>query len=370
MGILRLLLALSVVIMHAVKDFPLPMVGGMVAVQTFYMISGFHMALILHEKYSGANSYRIFITNRLLRLYPTYLVVLSLIVLISVARFATAGSGGGPLSYYSEFRTQLGLVSTLILVVTNLIIVGQDVLMFFRVDTISHGLAFSGDFQAADTAGVSLHQFLFVPQAWTLGVELSFYVVAPFLVRRSLRFLVAVIAVSLGLRCVTYGMGYNMDPWTYRFFPFELAFFLTGAVGYRVYVRLRQQAWSDLAGKVAWAVALIATVAFSLVPMPDIGKQWAYYALLACAIPLIFQFTKNSRVDRWIGELSYPVYICHMLILRVIGNYVPNHYLALAACAGSIMFSILLMKFVIEPIETIRRSRAEFDQSNTVSIQG
>ena len=59
------------------------LMGGVVAVQAFYIISGFYMALILNTKYVGAGAYRVFIGNRFLRIYPVYWVVLILTVVLS-----------------------------------------------------------------------------------------------------------------------------------------------------------------------------------------------------------------------------------------------------------------------------------------------
>lgn len=70
---------------------------------------------------------------------------------------------------------------------------------------------------------------LLLPQAWTLGVEISFYVIAPFVLPR--RWLMAVLfAASVAIRVllIKAGVG-SVDPWTYRFFPAELMFFLVGA---------------------------------------------------------------------------------------------------------------------------------------------
>ena len=73
MGVIRILLAISVVIAHSTPLFGLSFVGGRYAVQCFYMVSGFYMALVLNEKYLGPGSYRVFISARLLRLFPVYL---------------------------------------------------------------------------------------------------------------------------------------------------------------------------------------------------------------------------------------------------------------------------------------------------------
>src|SRR3954451_14766869 len=82
MGSLRLYLALSVVLAHF--GIPLGFPTSDVAVQSFFVISGFYMALVLNEKY-GPGCYWLFISNRLLRLWPTYAVVL-------VLSFAIAGN--------------------------------------------------------------------------------------------------------------------------------------------------------------------------------------------------------------------------------------------------------------------------------------
>src|ERR1700747_2964117 len=84
MGIIRFLLAISVVIHHCGPLFGIyHLIGGQIAVQSFFIISGFYMSLILNEKYVGINnSYRLFITNRFFRLFPIYWTVLLATVLI------------------------------------------------------------------------------------------------------------------------------------------------------------------------------------------------------------------------------------------------------------------------------------------------
>ena len=50
MGIIRLILAIAVVIVHTEEPiFGFEFVRGLVAVQAFYIISGFYMAMILNE---------------------------------------------------------------------------------------------------------------------------------------------------------------------------------------------------------------------------------------------------------------------------------------------------------------------------------
>ena len=83
MGFLRLLLALSVLLTHDTQG-AFKLIDGDAAVQCFFAISGFYMALVLGERYGDVRG---FYFNRALRLFPTYwAVVLLTIVLAAIAR--------------------------------------------------------------------------------------------------------------------------------------------------------------------------------------------------------------------------------------------------------------------------------------------
>src|SRR5947209_17753171 len=86
MGILRMLLAISVLLLHT-QDTQLFSLAGDMAVPAFFIISGFYMALILNEKYIGKHSYKVFITNRLLRLYPMYYITTFLMLCFVLLKF-------------------------------------------------------------------------------------------------------------------------------------------------------------------------------------------------------------------------------------------------------------------------------------------
>src|SRR3954447_5357614 len=100
MGIIRLLLAIAVlIIMHSDPPPGFHMIGGAGAVQGFYVISGFYMALVLNEKYPrGAKGYREFIVQRFLRLMPAYWCCLLLAMLLGAIGWGTIlpKAGGTP----------------------------------------------------------------------------------------------------------------------------------------------------------------------------------------------------------------------------------------------------------------------------------
>ena len=74
-GILRTLLAINVVLLHI---FNVPKLGNY-SVSFFFVLSGFLMTLIMNKTYGFTSSGVVFFwKNRILRLYPVYLVLLSI----------------------------------------------------------------------------------------------------------------------------------------------------------------------------------------------------------------------------------------------------------------------------------------------------
>jgi peptidoglycan/LPS O-acetylase OafA/YrhL len=235
MGILRLILAIAVVIAHSEAICGFKLVNGSVAVQAFYIISGFYMAMILNEKYIGTNhSYKLFITNRFLRLFPVYWVVLLCTLFIALVIYFY--SNVGILNLYSEYYSFMNLGSFFFLIFTNLCLFFQDFVMFLGLDTTTGSLFLSSNFRETNPM---LYQFLFIPQAWTIGVELMFYLIAPLLVQTKTKYIAVLIGCSLLLRLILmFGLDLKHDPWTYRFFLTELVFFLAGILAYRIYKQL------------------------------------------------------------------------------------------------------------------------------------
>lgn len=348
MGMLRTLLALSVVLDHLGGGMTDWLVGGRLAVQLFYVISGFLISYVLTatDHYRGAPGR--FYANRALRLYPVYLAVAALTLL------AYLGGGAAFWAVYDGLPPG----ATLFLALSNLLILGQDWLMFFGIE---HGaLAFTGSFARSD---VPLYQGLLVPQAWTLGVEMSFYLIAPFVLHSPRRMLV-LLAASLALRAALIASGIGLgDPWTYRFFPTELALFLAGSLSHQVLLP-RWQAWSQRA---AWLpelgtglLALYVLVHFSI-GLPHTLRDGLAVLLFAALLPLAFLFQSRHRLDKMIGELSYPIYICHALVILFFGWLLdgtqlrqPAMFMVLVV-AGCIGFAALLNSLIADPVERLRR---------------
>ena len=71
-----------------------------------------------------------------------------------------------------------------------------------------------------------------VPQCWTIGVELTFYLIAP-LTCRSVRGTAALFLFGLATRlCLGAFVMPGLDPWFYRFAPAEMMLFASGGLAY------------------------------------------------------------------------------------------------------------------------------------------
>lgn len=356
MGLIRLLLSFSVVIAHSNPVFGNKLIGGAISVRAFFIISGFYMALILNEKYVSKDSYKLFITNRLLRLYPVYWIMLGLTIILGflAVRFSNHPIFLAP--YFTNSGT-ISFMSWICLIISNIGLVGLDWFLFLGFNEGNGHFFFSPEMANG-------WHFIVVTQAWSIGIEIAFYLIAPFLVRRKWGVLLIIVACSLLLRMVMYSMGYNKDPWTYRFFPLELGFFLIGTLGYKVYRFLKTKNITRTMNIGMLLLMVGFTICFQYVPIEKEGKEWIYYSLIAITTPFLFLFTKNNKLDYLIGELTYPVYMCHVFIFVILGYLnkftgIGPQYSGLVTIAGSVLFSLLLIKFIIDPVEKIRQNRVK-----------
>ncbi|EAU54515.1 acyltransferase family protein [Mariprofundus ferrooxydans] len=350
MGLIRTLLALSVVLVH-VPGYQAALVGGQFAVQLFYMISGYLISYILVEnkRYEKISD---FYFSRYLRLYPVYFVV----ALLTLLTYLMINS-----SYFGLYASLPWQASTE-LILSNTFLFGQDYVMFSAIK--NGALVFASNFQDSE---VSLWAGLLVPQAWTLGLELSFYLIAPFILH-SRKLLIGLLLLSLSLRAylISIGIGLN-DPWTYRFFPTELLFFILGALSHQFLSKLYSQWFEESRLKKAAMVSTLAFVAYLLIfpyipnvaGVGNIAKISMLFVLFFFALPFFFTFQNMHKLDGKIGDLSYPIYISHVLVIFVLGSLFDRDIISrgfpmLATVAACIVFAFMLDTVVSKKVELIR----------------
>lgn len=341
------------VIAHSETFFGLKFIGGMAAVQIFFIISGFYMTMILNKKYVGKGSYKLFISNRLLRLFPSYLIVLILTIIASISSYIIFGKWL-KLDLWITNISIIDIKTYSILILTNLFLIGQDIIMFTGIDKLNGSIYFINNFRESN---IQTWNFLLLPQAWSIGLELTFYMVAPFVVRKSIQYIILFIFTSILLRAFIYFyVGWAHDPWTYRFFPTELALFLFGALSYKLYEKLSvQKIKSEY--MIVPVVYFIILICYQFIPITPHIKNWFVYGVSIPVLSILFLLTKNIKIDNFIGELSYPIYLVHVLAITFSSKFISQEYKAEISILISIICAIFLVKFIEEPIDKLRQNR-------------
>jgi peptidoglycan/LPS O-acetylase OafA/YrhL len=348
MGLIRFILAVSVLIVHSSPIFGLTIVPGSVAVHSFYIISGFYMAMIYNGKYSkSTRPVADFYVNRLLRLYPLYITVVVLIVVLGIVYGMWLGSWG-KLDYYADWYAKEpdSFWSLLIIGISNLTLIGQDVITFF-------GLKESGQLYFLGLGSdIQLQELLMIPIAWTVSVEILFYLTTPFLAQRKVYTILLAILFTLILRAILYqffdvGGGFSL----YRFAPTELFWFLSGLLSYRLRLTERLPSINGAFLLIIWVCVLILYSFFEY--------EWLVYTITFLFTPFVFQRFSRSTVDRYLGELAYPIYLGHMLfILIVYANSFPKDFgLGLPLFMMTLAFAVVACELVLKPIDRMRSKR-------------
>jgi peptidoglycan/LPS O-acetylase OafA/YrhL len=320
-----------------------------------------------------------FYASRLLRLLPLYWLIGLLTVIaemVLVPRGQYLDKLASPLAYGAGLDLSslpLAIIFYIGLSLTTML--GLDTGLWLGFNRVSGALSVAPDFAPGVTSVMALNP---VPQGWTIGLELLFYALAPFIVRRSFQLIAALCLFSLAFRVALIVLGFSGEPWNRSLFPSELIYFLLGVLGYRLYLVIPRL---KLTATMETAFALVVpTIAIIYWPVEHslrgslVWEVWNTipYLLIAVGIPFLFQLTKNNALDAYIGELSYPIYMCHVLIIGLlvwsplyhvpfIGSGWPRYIFSIALVIAAAFF---LDRVIVLPIDKLRLRFGAKNRSN------
>jgi peptidoglycan/LPS O-acetylase OafA/YrhL len=277
-GSFRLFLAASVVLSHLAGSTYLEHIGYY-SVRSFFILSSYAMTAALHERYRfDAKSFWL---NRFLRLGPTYLAT-CLLTFLAVLVF--------PLQSAS-FMPRWGFPATFADIVENLLVVP---VVFLRST-----------------------QFIFIEPAWSLSVEIIMYGVLFLLVARSPAF--AFYGFALGFYL-------HLDA-TLSARSFEQIYFsvsgpiLSFSMGALAYFWGRQNAWRIPPFATILVLGLWMTnfLAEGVLAPAKYSIGAGFYFNILFSIPVVIALSQIktgpalARIDRMLGDLSYPIYLVQWL---------------------------------------------------------
>jgi peptidoglycan/LPS O-acetylase OafA/YrhL len=154
---------------------------------------------------------------------------------------------------------------------------------------------------------------------WTLASEMTFYLIAPLVFRSKILpaiILGTSVAVRIGLNLLypQHADGNAWEAYCYYFLPSTILFFMLGHVARQLYRKFR------LPERVAWPV-LGSAMLVCLIQDGRFGfDNFGFYLsilLFALAMPAVFAATKDNRFCNSLGDLIYPLYLSHGVMIVV-----------------------------------------------------
>jgi peptidoglycan/LPS O-acetylase OafA/YrhL len=295
-GSYRLFLAALVALSH----FGVIVAGfnpGQWAVISFYTLSGLLMERQYKKLSSSQPGVTAFYLDRFLRIYPLFLAIVLLTLIVS------------PLSLHN-----------LLLNVTLL--------------------------------PLNYHELLNVPllitPAWSLACEAHFYLLVPLLVMCPTKTLKGLLYASLAFFAASPFLPLSTF-WAYTALPGILFTFLTGILINRGELKFI---------RIIWLIMFVLLLGFGVSKYAHTGLPTGIhinvcigYLIAAAVVPFLDRFDPRIKWDKALGLFSYPLFLCHSLVLAIAGTRTHN---PIALLAGSMMFAAILIILIELPFDRIR----------------
>jgi len=327
MGWLRFLLASLVVAYHCQIHRVHQTIGGLAAVEAFFFVSGFYMAAA-YPRYQGRFSALLFWLSRYLRLFPFYATVLALTWLCWL--------GGLPTNTTSIFNA-FGQADAPW--VANITLLFQDIV----------------------SINERANLMLPVRQSWSISAELVFYAFVPLFLKCRQRHLLVLALLSFAVKTYFAVSG----EWRSAYFPFysQAGYFILGIMLFRLRDNLTWQRSAALPLLALTSVYLCVSH-FAAFELDGFLANAGMLLAVAITMPTAFEHS-DQRVSNFLGDISYGVYLVHVLMIEVLISLGWFHYDA-ASRFGTIRMFILVLSFSVlfsaifeiaiqEPIDRWRR---------------
>jgi peptidoglycan/LPS O-acetylase OafA/YrhL len=140
---------------------------------------------------------------------------------------------------------------------------------------------------------------------------------------------------------------------------------LVGILLHRVYA---DRFVGNFDGRIGWAVLMTVLALFLLYNrIPEPFATYLIYVTFIPAIPILFALTRKNRFDLNLGNLSYPIYVVHSLVLWIAAAVFHHLYgdvnglklvmISLVSIGGVLFVSIILYIVIDKPVDEMRQHR-------------
>ncbi|BAE74634.1 hypothetical protein SG1359 [Sodalis glossinidius str. 'morsitans'] len=351
LGIIRFFLATSVIIFHLVAKFPNL---GLYAVNCFYVISSYLITMILNRTYD----FKLipFAQNRFLRLFPLYWFACIIgIICIFFSNNTT--------DFHHSYGIHLSVKELLgnVLLIPWALLSDKIVISPFYTFAIPEILNFDG------------YMFRAVTSSWSIAVEIvCYFILWSFVARGYKRAMLAILtsgiyhwySISVSDNIIT-----TYSPFLAAMLPFSI-----GSLGYFLSHSIEKKN-KALIKSTRYQIFSLFLFSFLFITNWYIGWQrdeafasFHYYFnnIIALGAVVALHATtlsgKISRLAKFLGDLSYPIFLCHFFMglaaWQLIGHPTEkNGWLIFSIGYGlSICFGLITIVLIDNPISKIRDS--------------
>jgi peptidoglycan/LPS O-acetylase OafA/YrhL len=305
------------------------------AVQTFMILSGFVIALVIDRRHENYTDY---LTRRLFRIYPVFFLVCCAGIALHIV-FGQLIHQWWPAFFQPEMLREFA--TTWEATNSNIPAYAAAVL------TMTNGIIPSGLLPHAAVA--------FIGVAWSLSLEFQFYLLAPFICRslnfgngeRRLRHLVLLIVLLVTFRQMFLSRigDFGLSNFA-AFFPFSIEFFVIGILSYHLFqwCLKRRETLITLSGDNRFSLLIWMILIFLLVvadrnrlilkgQILDVtGHHWTAIVIWALTLGWLIDrelgittrlhdignFFFHSEFAMFLGKISYSVYLWHIPIIIIV----------------------------------------------------
>ena len=328
-GLFRFILAILVLLGHGkinTGNFNI----AVSAVVCFFIVSGF-LNSILIEKYYFKEKISDYYLDRFYRIGPQFYFYFVLIILLN------------------HFLKVIDV--TFLKVLLNL-----------PIFTLGYYKIFDNIFGIPEDYFININ-----PPSWSLGLEVTFYLIVPFILIKYKKYLNLFFIISLLFFILISLFKFNVDLLGYRLIPGTLFIFLIGSFLY--YNKNSQK-------KIIFVMLLIMILCISFIFFKKeyqsvfYLKEVVFGIILGTVILSKIKNIKSNKLDLFFGNISYGIFLNHYFIIRIIEkkfNLVSGSF---AILSFVILISVLLSIFSYYFIErriTIFRKKVRSIKNPTLS---
>ncbi len=299
-----------------------PIGEGAIAVTGFFVLSGYLIAHVLSIRYTaptepGGKAIRLwsFYLSRALRIFPLYWLVLALTA-VAYAYF-------GLLPQWNRFAFA-----------GNFWLIGYGIqLLGVNVHTL---------------LPLEVGQSLLLPQAWTITLDLCFYLLAPLVLFSPIWRRTMIITGMLVALAFAWKISY-VPQWYINIYQFGWVYWIAFLLGAEA-----RLSWDKVSG---WLVGPAIIFLFYAAYLPLYSNPVILQMLSIPAFTLLIHHLhaqkRAPRLDRFLGELTYATYLIQLPVLVVMQRIGIGHYKLVAVFLVYVL-SVALTFLFEAPLDRLR----------------